>query len=222
MSQWKGVPPHARKTWDEIFAISQDGIDVPALCPVCRAEALHRYFAVGTQIFGSKGFFARGAAWEWCSKCFSYEHSAVLVPTWWRSSLDIDEKNLTATPDMLNSVVEARMTQARRVRVVELRSNDASDSLVARFVLRANGKIYTVAPSEQLANVGRKIVSGIQEAGKLQDEGQALLELLCATIRQQHAYAASIIDMDEGLALNLNIGKDISTQIDQRYVSEPI
>jgi hypothetical protein len=53
-------------------------------------------------------FVARGASWEWCSHCGSYEHATVLVPAWWQSDIAVDERRLTALPDALEAVVVER------------------------------------------------------------------------------------------------------------------
>ncbi len=208
INQWAGVPAHAIAAWNAAFAASPGGIDVPGACPVCGSQALHRYFQIGKQLFGVSGFFARGASWEWCGSCHTYEHASALVPVWWTASLDVDESLLTAIPDALDVALASRGATGRRVSVVELRTADPSgEALMARFVLRANGKISTVAPSEHLAKVADRTVAqlpGPANTWVTRDAGREFLELLPQNFRGTHLYATRVFEMEEGVALNLS------------------
>jgi len=44
----------------------------------------------------------------WCSSCRTFEHYSALVPEWWRSHLTVDESELTALPDVLESAVQRK------------------------------------------------------------------------------------------------------------------
>lgn len=102
---WRGVPLKHIEAWQRTFADSREGVNVTAPCPVCGSRALHRYFQVGEPIdsmVSGLRFVARGASWEWCSSCGSYEHATVLVPDWWKPvPLLFDEQALTAEPEQL-------------------------------------------------------------------------------------------------------------------------
>ena len=109
--RWQSVPASSRGDWRQAFAAPSGGVDVDAACPVCGAWQLHRYYQVGARLPApaSHGqFIARGALWEWCSCCRSYEHATALVPVWWHSDIAPDERRLTALPDGLEAALAAR------------------------------------------------------------------------------------------------------------------
>jgi hypothetical protein len=112
LSAWQGVPAEHVDAWQAVFFASKEGEDLSARCPVCSCATLHRYYQVGEPVeltVRGQRFKARGACWEWCSTCGSYEHSSVLVPEWWQpSTLEIDEAQLTAEPSELERAVRHR------------------------------------------------------------------------------------------------------------------
>ena len=102
---WKGVPIELIENWRSIFSKNKEGPNLSASCPVCHNKGLHRYYQAGKKMImttGSDQFIAKGAEWQWCSFCRSFEHAQVLVPDWWVPSLEIDGNKLTAIPDILN------------------------------------------------------------------------------------------------------------------------
>ncbi|MFZ6679676.1 hypothetical protein [Undibacterium sp. Tian12W] len=111
--EWKGVPLEHSKKWQDIFQLSppSEGMHLAAACPVCGANSLFRYFALGRaeprEIQGIK-VKGSGSYWEWCSRCRSFEHMSVWVPEWWQvDPLKIDHEKLTARPDLLDAAVAA-------------------------------------------------------------------------------------------------------------------
>lgn len=75
------------------------------ICPVCQSKGLHRYYQRGKKIetaASSDQYIARGAEWQWCSFCRSYEYAQVAVPGWWVPGLEIDGDELTAVPEILD------------------------------------------------------------------------------------------------------------------------
>lgn len=102
--KWKSIVPGKVARWRAVFAASKGGSNVKGTCPICFAERLHRYYQVGPVVEKESGgirFVARGACWEWCSCCLTYEHYSALVPDWWTNDLSVDENQLTAFPDAL-------------------------------------------------------------------------------------------------------------------------
>jgi hypothetical protein len=109
--QWKSIPVLEIPRWRAVFAASRSGSEVDGACPICRAERLHRYYQVGLpieQVSEEDEFVARGACWEWCSGCHTYEHYSALVPNWWRSDLRVDDAALTAEPNALEDAVSEK------------------------------------------------------------------------------------------------------------------
>lgn len=105
---WKSITPEEIPKWRAAFAASKGGSRVQGACPVCSAERLHRYYQTGPaieQLSGRERFIARGACWEWCSGCHTYEHYSALVPDWWTDDLHVDETLLTAFPDALEDAL---------------------------------------------------------------------------------------------------------------------
>jgi hypothetical protein len=109
-AKWTSVPEQLAARWAESFAVPSDGSQVAGNCPVCGAEGLHRYYCTGQPIDAHHWqgrYIAKGALWEWCSSCRTFEHASALVPSWWRSDISIAAELLTATPDALEDAVEA-------------------------------------------------------------------------------------------------------------------
>ena len=106
---WKSVPDELTTTWYRIFSETPGDHNVDADCPVCGQRELHRYYQVGRplhQVSDGITFVARGAGWEWCSACRTFEHYSALVPDWWSSDLVVDESGLTAIPDVLEHAIQ--------------------------------------------------------------------------------------------------------------------
>ena len=102
---WKGVPDEYIEGWKNIFLNSMEGPDLSACCPVCRHKELHRYYQTGGAVKASEcpdQNIVKGAEWQWCSYCRTYEHAQVMVPDWWISRLEIDGNKLTAIPEILD------------------------------------------------------------------------------------------------------------------------
>lgn len=92
MFNWQSVPSSAEMQWKQVFSGQENDIDIDGDCPVCGQSSLHRYY---------DGFGIRGALWEWCSSCYSYEHYSAKVPPWWNQKLDLNGLTLTGTPEAL-------------------------------------------------------------------------------------------------------------------------
>jgi hypothetical protein len=110
-ARWQSVPSSSRDAWRQVFAAPSAGVDLDAACPVCGEQQLHRYYQVGARLPATAshaGFIARGARWEWCSNCRSYDHASALVPVWWHSDIVPDERRLTALPDALEAALAGR------------------------------------------------------------------------------------------------------------------
>ena len=108
--KWQSIPKQKIAIWRDIFSASRDGSHLKGLCPVCLTRALRLYYQVGpaTDSFsGGQHFVARGACWEWCHNCWTYEHYSALVPAWWKVDIIIDETLLTALPDVLEDAYNA-------------------------------------------------------------------------------------------------------------------
>jgi hypothetical protein len=102
MSEWHGVPDLNRSAWREAFATASASVRLPHPCPVCGAMELHRYYGNATVTTEVRpGFVGKGASWEWCSSCRTYEHASGLVPTWWVQLPVPDERCLRAEPEEL-------------------------------------------------------------------------------------------------------------------------
>jgi len=111
LSPWKSVPEGALDRWRQAFAAPSPGVDLDLPCPVCGERQLHRYYQVGPRIpptVPASQFVARGALWEWCSNCRSYEHASALVPAWWHAELPVESGALTAQPDALEEALRQR------------------------------------------------------------------------------------------------------------------
>jgi hypothetical protein len=94
--EWTGVPTSYLQKCDEIFNASKELLNLSSPCPICGEHQLHRWFQVGKpaeKIINGNRFIAQGSLWEWCSSCKSYVHSSAYVPDWWKTDLQVDEKN---------------------------------------------------------------------------------------------------------------------------------
>ena len=76
---------------DEMLELNElflQGIpDFPSRCPVCSKKSGHVYLH---RHDGSH----RGGMWAWCSECYSYIHTSIIVPSWWQNPTFIDESKL--------------------------------------------------------------------------------------------------------------------------------
>jgi hypothetical protein len=109
--EWKGVPLEHWSAWRELFNLRHQGnaMHLACACPICDAETLFRYYALGRvqpgEIDGNK-YRGPGSYWEWCSSCRSFEHMSAFVPEWWKvEPLNIDHSKLTALPDLLDEAI---------------------------------------------------------------------------------------------------------------------
>jgi hypothetical protein len=105
------VPQESGAAWLAAFAERTPGVDVPGLCPLCDAEALHRYFHLYRReetVVDSEHFLGRGGLWEWCSACRRYIHYSARVPTWWSSDLTVDPRLLSHAPESIEQARRAR------------------------------------------------------------------------------------------------------------------
>lgn len=105
LRQWKGVPPVCVEGWTDAFARPSSGYFLENPCPVCGALALCRYYhasLVSPVLSRGTVYQGKGALWEWCSLCWSFEHSEALVPVWWQGKvLDLDHSILEPFPARL-------------------------------------------------------------------------------------------------------------------------
>ncbi len=207
--KWQSVPDAAREGWRQAFAVPRAGVDVRGPCPVCGVDALHRYYQVGSPLPATAegAFVARGALWEWCSSCRSYEHASALVPSWWQADLAVVERGLTALPEVLEKLVAARSPRPAKVDVVELWLSDVgADELLARFVLGADGKVLTVAKTAHHRKVADATVARVPGPDGMwltRDDGRRFLELLASNLRGSHLVATKIREMDTEEAMSL-------------------
>ena len=118
--EWDDVPDERLAAWRLIFGESRESLNLSSTCPVCGKTALHRWYMVGRPVdYSASGtrFVARGALWEWCSACGSFQHYSALVPEWWESDLVVDTGAIRITPDPIE--------QARRDREIESKSPES-------------------------------------------------------------------------------------------------
>lgn len=101
---WKCVPMEYVEKWKYIFSDSKEGPNLSACCPICHKKGLHRYYQksnIEKPLIASEEYVAKGAEWQWCSFCRTYEHAEVLVPEWWVPDVEVDGNKLTAIPEIL-------------------------------------------------------------------------------------------------------------------------
>ena len=70
----------------------------PAQCPVCRKKGAHLYM----HIHDSK--MKRGGLWIWCSECYTFSHSSIYVPNYWRNLPEVEVNKLCAIPEYLEEI----------------------------------------------------------------------------------------------------------------------
>lgn len=99
MTRWKGVPLELDREWRAAFGERSNGVRLATSCPICGERSLCRYWGSASTQGASPGFAGRGALWEWCSSCCSYEHYSGLVPEWWQAIPLSTEHRFTAEPE---------------------------------------------------------------------------------------------------------------------------
>lgn len=103
---WRDVPGEHVRAWRSIFDVSMEGINLRTGCPVCSSGALHRWFYLHrenpTTSFGRK-WQGDGSQWQWCSSCYSYEHSSGLVPAWWHPAFEVAPELLQHDPEAIEA-----------------------------------------------------------------------------------------------------------------------
>lgn len=110
---WKSVPESVWEAWREVFDQAPSGLDVAGACPVCRVEALHRWFMLPRPFSPDEAFpgcKGRGGQWQWCSSCYSFFHYSGLVPDWWECNLLVDPDTLTHDPEAIEVARLARLS----------------------------------------------------------------------------------------------------------------
>jgi hypothetical protein len=98
---WHDVPIGVITPWTTIFTLSREGVNLSALCPVCGAPSLHRWFQLHRprRVKPSDAWLSRGSEWEWCSTCHSYLHTSGRVPSWWEAPFELNDDSLRHDPD---------------------------------------------------------------------------------------------------------------------------
>ena len=72
----------------------------PAKCPVCNKNDAHIYM----HVYNDKT--RRGGLWIWCSECYTFSHSSIYVPEYWKNCPLVEEEELCAIPAYLNEIRE--------------------------------------------------------------------------------------------------------------------
>ncbi len=67
----------------------------PAVCPCCGRSGIHLYLRAHSE--------KRGGLWIWCSSCGIFEHSSIIPPSYWENDTIVEEANLSAVPDYLET-----------------------------------------------------------------------------------------------------------------------
>lgn len=97
--------------WRIIFneAQADEGVHLANACPVCSAETLCRYYALGRlqlRVIGGKKYLGPGSYWEWCSTCRSFEHMSGFVPEWWTvEPVNLNHSGLGVMPYELDELI---------------------------------------------------------------------------------------------------------------------
>ena len=84
----------------DIYRELKDIKTFPVRCPICEKKRIHLYMDVHNLKT------RRGGLWIWCSKCYSFLHSTIYVPQYWKNCPDVDAMKLCAIPDYLNDIRE--------------------------------------------------------------------------------------------------------------------
>lgn len=108
--KWRAVPEDKAQAWSNAFAACPSCVALSLPCPVCGEAGLRRYYGKPTDeprlLHGIK-YKGRGAVWEWCIRCRTYEHASCLVPEQWvRPPLTVPEYELTPRPTGLAEALE--------------------------------------------------------------------------------------------------------------------
>jgi hypothetical protein len=101
-TRWRSGPDEALQLWRDIFGLSEEGLDLTALCPVCGNAQLHRWYWLDPKrvVESADGLWTgSGIQWQWCSCCRSYSHGRSLVPVWWNSPMSVSFDDLMHDPD---------------------------------------------------------------------------------------------------------------------------
>lgn len=110
-NQWVGVPLDKAQAWRLAFFAPAVGPLVAGSCPVCGAEGLRVYYDEGRpdrRVIEGVRYVAKGALWQWCTACRSFEHSQALIPeTWQRPPLVLDPRRVAAIPGELDRAITA-------------------------------------------------------------------------------------------------------------------
>jgi len=109
--KWHSPPAELREAWVRAFS-GEGGTDVPSPCPVCGAQALHRYYDLDRRYGedeGRSGFVGRGSLWEWCRTCQAYEHYSAMVPAWWSVDRLLPSSELFHSPGPIDDVLARRI-----------------------------------------------------------------------------------------------------------------
>lgn len=87
---------------------------MPAVCPVCESKSVHVYFH-------AREAGLMGGSWVWCSSCRCFSHGTLRTPTWWQNLEGVELADLTAAPEILETLAVqidahwSRVQNARRV-----------------------------------------------------------------------------------------------------------
>lgn len=73
----------------------------PAQCPVCKRISAHLYMDLHD--FKTR----RGGLWVWCSECYTFSHSSIRVPNYWRNCPEVEVDKLCAIPEYLEEIKES-------------------------------------------------------------------------------------------------------------------
>lgn len=70
----------------------------PAICPVCKKNDAHIYM----HVYDDKT--RRGGLWIWCSECYTFSHSSIYVPEYWKNCALVEDEKLCAIPTYLDEI----------------------------------------------------------------------------------------------------------------------
>ena len=106
--QWRNVTDDFLEQWRGIFDGSTEGVVLSSPCPVCKAAALRRWFDLHRpEPLTSHGVVTtgRGAEWQWCRNCGTFEHLSGRVPAWWSAPFAIDVRLATVRPTLIDDAL---------------------------------------------------------------------------------------------------------------------